>query len=727
MSDLDRLLSRASGLAGEAAAVMGAGLLTATEAERIIEGLQALKIEDYGSPKFLEQHDAIVQLDLQAHQNAAAHADEFVLEALVSRAKMDTLVHSLLVAETWRERLYPLLREHLARNVDSVICWSLLFQETALANLLEVALFHRRACEAASEDALLELVDWACRKLAHLNSDAHQHAAASMRERTAAQLLAASPEEELDERAADVAWGAALCGLTIARYLTEHVASLPLAVTARLVSANDTVMALLPLVDRPPWARHNKGQLEKFIDGRWQAVAPVDRLKLTQADGQVWLALHNLLLDPACRAKYDPDEFRRAALQRLRPHLHDALLDQLPPLKALQRLLDGMAVGCDTHWGDQGGGGVGGGGARHSARLILEQVPGLRKAIVHGRDWRALARDARERWFGSGARQLARERAERMLKSFEFMCDLEPERGGGGGEGAGARGGPSTAAAASAAAASAASAPAADGGEASAAVRIECWRSVRKGLYERWSEFDFGINADLPPEAVTVTGEAGASVCGSRWRLSSGDAGLARALPSDGKIVVRFQGRRAEALLQLPSIAVRSQSDAPEALWLTVGLLATDGLALQLRLKRAAKPAERDPVMGAWCAYQAVGGAVTTRVAAAAGAEAGAGRGASGPAAGQPGPRACPPDLVRSQGHRVKALLRLPSIAVRSQSDAPEALWLTPAERDPVMGAWCAYQAVGGAVTTRVAAAAGAEAGAGRGASGPAAVSCDRL
>lgn len=28
-------------------------------------------------------------------------------------------------------------------------------------------------------------------------------------------------------------------------------------------------------------------QLEKFIDGKWQAVAPADRLKITQLDGQV--------------------------------------------------------------------------------------------------------------------------------------------------------------------------------------------------------------------------------------------------------------------------------------------------------------------------------------------------------------------------------------------------------------------------------------------------------
>lgn len=80
-------------------------------------------------------------------------------------------------------------------------------------------------------------------------------------ERSATQLLSQSPGEELDERCAEVAWGAGMCGLTIARYLTEHVTSLPLGVMARLVSSNDTIMALLPLVDHPPWVRTVKGQV----------------------------------------------------------------------------------------------------------------------------------------------------------------------------------------------------------------------------------------------------------------------------------------------------------------------------------------------------------------------------------------------------------------------------------------------------------------------------------
>ena len=50
---------------------------------------------------------------------------------------------------------------------------------TTLPCRLQVALYHRAACEAASEDMLLELADWAYRKLAYLNSDGHAHAAAT--------------------------------------------------------------------------------------------------------------------------------------------------------------------------------------------------------------------------------------------------------------------------------------------------------------------------------------------------------------------------------------------------------------------------------------------------------------------------------------------------------------------------------------------------------------------
>lgn len=49
---------------------------------------------------------------------------------------------------------------------------------THVAVHVQVVLYHRHACEAVDEDSLLELADWAVRKLTYLNSGAHRAAAA---------------------------------------------------------------------------------------------------------------------------------------------------------------------------------------------------------------------------------------------------------------------------------------------------------------------------------------------------------------------------------------------------------------------------------------------------------------------------------------------------------------------------------------------------------------------
>lgn len=54
------------------------------------------------------------------------------------------------------------------------------------------------------------------------------------------------------------------------------------------VSTNDTAMALLPLLERPPWVRRGKGNaLERFSGGAWQPVEAAERHRLGQQDGQV--------------------------------------------------------------------------------------------------------------------------------------------------------------------------------------------------------------------------------------------------------------------------------------------------------------------------------------------------------------------------------------------------------------------------------------------------------
>ena len=59
----------------------------------------------------MEQHDTLTRLNLQAHHNVAAMSDEFVKEAFISLDKVNLLVHQLLVAEIWKEKVYPHLGE----------------------------------------------------------------------------------------------------------------------------------------------------------------------------------------------------------------------------------------------------------------------------------------------------------------------------------------------------------------------------------------------------------------------------------------------------------------------------------------------------------------------------------------------------------------------------------------------------------------------------------------
>ncbi|KAL4451614.1 hypothetical protein ABPG75_007276 [Micractinium tetrahymenae] len=606
--------------AAAAASAPSQAALTAPEAARLVQRLRAFDLSEFGTPAWLEQHDAVEQLNLQAHLNAQAHADEFVKEALVLHDKLGLLVRELLAAEVWRERLLPLLERHLAERVDSVTAYQLVYHEAALANLLEVLLYHHEACEAVTEELLVELCDWCARCVAYLGSEeALKHAAWA--ERSLQERVEQPPLDDLRERVAEVRFGAAQCGLTILRYLTDHAPKLSLSVLTRIVSTNDAAMTLLPLLERPPWVRRGKGgAVEKYIGGSWQAVPPEERYRLTQQDGQVWLALHNLLADSAARSKLDMTEGRVEALLHLKRHLNELLLDQLPVLRNLQRVIDELAFGVNTAQAVAG----------PSSRLIVEQVPTIRAGLLRRSqaDWRGLAEQAVAAQFGPEAQRLSQQRLEGMLRSFELMCGMEEERQG---------------------------APQAAAAGLPSSVKVDAYKQVKPGVWEWWSSYCLELNTEREPETVSSGGgsavaaggaaaggggahasaagaadenrprqasSSGASVDaaggasraaavkGKRYRLQPLAEGLHRALPAEGKVSVLFGGHACEAQLSLPAADTRDTSGLAPAMWLTVGSLAGSGLALQLKLKRLDRPSERDREAGVWFPYVPVGGAL---------------------------------------------------------------------------------------------------------------------
>ena len=68
---------------------------------------------------------------------------------------------------------------------------------------------------------------------------------------------------------------------------------------------------------------------ERWAGNRWAPLPPADRLKIGQTEGQVWLALTALLVEPRCRAKYQLDEWRKERLLGLRRYLNELMFDQV--------------------------------------------------------------------------------------------------------------------------------------------------------------------------------------------------------------------------------------------------------------------------------------------------------------------------------------------------------------------------------------------------------------
>ncbi|BDA48751.1 Zinc finger MYND domain-containing protein 10 [Coccomyxa sp. Obi] len=519
----------------------------------------------------MDQQEKLDRINLQAHQSAQSRTDEFVVDALVSSAKISLLLHQQLVIEVWKGKVLDHLEEHLVNSVDSLTCYQLLYSEAVLANLLEVCLYHEHACQAMSEDALLELCDWCYRKLTFLNTCSNKVAAQEpgvieyhvcCEPANAQDLLARQPKEDLQEQKLEVEFKTALCALTIVRYLTDHVNSVALGLATRLISTNDTISALIPLLERPPWRRRVKKQSQGYQDGQWQKLEPEDRLKLTLHEAQVWLALSNLLVDPSCRAKVlQQGTHYSESLLRLRRHMNEILLDQLPVLADLQRVLDELALGCA--------------GVPYAANstLIIEQVPMIRARILEGKDWRALAEEQKRNFFGAKAAAVSELRMQSMLRNLEAMLDMQPDL-------------------------AADKENAAGKSNVESEVKVKVWSQVKEGVYELWTDMVLRIDSSKAPEPLE-----GVQVQGTR------------PLPCNGKAVAIYGGSTAEARFTLPVASTQSACTTELALvgWLTIGHLATDGFAVQLKLLRADKPQLRDKTEGGWLAYHIAGGAITVR------------------------------------------------------------------------------------------------------------------
>jgi zinc finger MYND domain-containing protein 10 len=409
--------------------------LSLPETDYKVSKLRAFTIGEIGSVAWLEQHSVLEALNLQAHGDARALRDEVVKEAFVIHDKISLLSIDLVITEAWIQHALPLLRSHLASpTTDPLISHLLLQHHGLVANLLEILLHHSDVAECMTEEAALELCDWCTRQLAWLNSSGRKFS--SQGPKTSKEMLEQSTEDELKEREAEIAFNCSVSAMTILRYLTDHVANnaLSLSVLHRIAATNNVAAVVLPLLLKSPWKRPytgNGGGMQRWIGGEWVLVPSAELHALDTIGIQAWLLLCNLVLDPSAVVKLDFENERFVAdLLQVRSKLTPALTYQIPLLEGLLRFLEAVAMGGAQQWLSSSEYL----GAAKTAKIVIEQTPKLRDALLKGTDWVELAQKQREQQFASrssggcsATNGLPEALLSQILENIDLMCDMQPE------------------------------------------------------------------------------------------------------------------------------------------------------------------------------------------------------------------------------------------------------------------------------------------------------------
>ncbi|KAL2090946.1 hypothetical protein ACEWY4_013209 [Coilia grayii] len=386
------------------------------EAEGYVKNLEKMPLKDVGSPRWFRQHEYIEKLNMQAILNASATQEEFVQELFVSSGKIPTLVYEMILIEVWKQKIFPILCQLQDFTPKSTFpLYMVIHHEATVINLLETIMFHQDSCESA-EEAVLDLVDYCHRKLTLLAGKCARGDAPTADRITHAPDVDQSSVQELQNQSARLEFDIALKAMSVLRYITGHIESLGVSVLSRLLRTHNMPCVLVQLVEHCPWSRYTEGKVEKYVEGRWQAVAPRDHLKMTQQDGQLWIALLNLLLKPECQGKYDYNNFNKSQVLKLRGFLTEVLIDQLPVLGELQRFLSQLAF-TDP--------------APPKKDLILEQIPEMWSGIMDANagKWKAIAKHQIKTAFNPSDSDL-REQAQRLSQTYnlDVLESLIPEK-----------------------------------------------------------------------------------------------------------------------------------------------------------------------------------------------------------------------------------------------------------------------------------------------------------
>ncbi|ESN99688.1 hypothetical protein HELRODRAFT_176448 [Helobdella robusta] len=381
-------------------------VLLAPEAEAYVESLSIFDVTEIGSPRWLQQHEYVEKLNMQAMCNALQNEDEFIKEFLITYEKLNVLVADLIIIDLWKAKVFPKLLKNLNENGQTFPFYFILYHELTVVNLLETVLYHQNSCEAVSEVSL-DLIDYCYNKLTKLQSIGHY---CEGKENDASKdkykEVNTTTSEELMKQNKKIDFMVALKSLTILRFMIENLEVISLSATKRILNDLDVPILFVHLLENPPWLCTHMKQHMKHDGTEWRPAAGEEFYKISKVEGQVWIGLFQLLVTKV-RNNYEFNSYRKSTLLKLRPMLNDFILDQMPVLIELQRFLDQLSIFEPEP---------------PKSALIIEQLPEIKNTYLqkYRGKWANIAKDQESKYFSSSS-----ENFQKLAKNLSEIYSFE--------------------------------------------------------------------------------------------------------------------------------------------------------------------------------------------------------------------------------------------------------------------------------------------------------------
>ncbi|XP_078052093.1 zinc finger MYND-type containing 10 [Augochlora pura] len=311
-------------------------IITPWEIETYIQSLQTSQLEDIGTKGWYEFHKRLMLLNQQSVLEVNTLREESVKELFVSYKKIPILIYEAIQIHLWKHKVFPLLLQINSEPQNTFMFFTVLYHEDLAVSLLESVLFHCESTETI-EDTALDLVDYAITCVYEIVSPLANEVYENVKKPN-------SCIEEILERKKELKFDIGMRCISILRYLAEFSDNLPLSILSRMLSTHDVPYLLVDLIENRPWIKTNDDGENMVYDGSWKKIKSGEEEKVSKIEGQVWIGLRELLLNPKSAPYYELTEYRLTHLMKLQKYLHETVLDQISPLLDLKRWLSCVSV-----------------------------------------------------------------------------------------------------------------------------------------------------------------------------------------------------------------------------------------------------------------------------------------------------------------------------------------------------------------------------------------------